>query len=110
MVEHPQQCGAALQELLAQRVEALLVNACRLTIPTPNNSRHWRRPCRCCFWMSLRRQRSTAVFNAEQGARLGVEHLLSLEASAYCIAERAGSSVSARARLAAWKAALAGWP
>jgi hypothetical protein len=56
MVEQPQQCQAALQALLAQRVDALLVNV-PLDDPTPNSSGRWRRPFRCCSLMSRPQRR-----------------------------------------------------
>jgi len=52
-------------------------------------------------------QVNSLVFNAEQGARLGVEHLLSLGHQRIALLSGPESSVSARARLAGWKAALA---
>lgn len=47
------------------------------------------------------------MFNAEQGARLGVEHLLSLGHERIALLSGPESSVSARARLAGWNATLA---
>jgi DNA-binding LacI/PurR family transcriptional regulator len=67
MVEQPQQCQAALQALLAQRVDALLVNV-PLDDATPNSSGRWHHPFRCCFLMSPSAQVNSLVFNAAQGA------------------------------------------
>ncbi len=52
-------------------------------------------------------QVNSLVFNAEQGARLGIEHLLSLGHERIALLSGPESSVSARARLAGWNATLA---
>lgn len=107
MVEHPQQCQAALQELLAQRVEALLVNV-PLDDPHAEQLKALASPVPVLFLdVSPSAAVNSLVFNAEQGARLGVEHLLSLGHQRIALLSGPESSVSARARLAAWKAALA---
>ena len=107
MVEHPQQCQTALQELLAQRVEALLVNV-PLDDPHAEQLKALASPVPVLFLdVSPSAVVNSLVFNAEQGARLGVEHLLSLGHQRIALLSGPESSVSARARLAAWKAALA---
>jgi len=107
MVEHPQQCQAALQELLAQRVEALLVNV-PLEDPYAEQLAALASPVPVLFLdVSPSAQVNSLAFNAEEGARLGAEHLLSLGHQKIALLGGPESSVSARARLAGWKAALA---
>ncbi|MEH0886320.1 LacI family DNA-binding transcriptional regulator [Enterobacter sp. UNJFSC 003] len=107
MVEHPQQCQAALQELLAQRVEALLVNV-PLDDPHAEQLKALAAPVPVLFLdVSPSAQVNSLVFNAGQGASLGAEHLLSLGHRRIALLSGPASSVSARARLAGWKATLA---
>ncbi|MEA5216529.1 LacI family DNA-binding transcriptional regulator [Enterobacter cloacae] len=107
MVEHPQQCQSALQELLAQRVEALLVNV-PLDDPDAEQLKVLASPVPVLFLdVSSSAAVNSLVFNAEQGARLGVEHVLSLGHQRIALLSGPESSVSARARLAGWKATLA---
>ena len=78
MVEQPQQCQAALQALLAQRVDALLVNV-PLDDEHAEQLRALASPVPVLFLdVSSSAQVNSLVFNAVQGAHLGVEHLLSL--------------------------------
>ena len=107
LVEHPQQCLPALQELLAQRVEALLVNV-------PLDDAHAEQlqalasPVPVLFLdVAPSAQVNSLVFNAALGAHLGVEHLLSLGHQHIALLSGPESSVAARARLAGWKTALA---
>lgn len=107
MVEQPQQCQIALQALLAQRVEALLVNVL-LDDRLAEQLRALASPVPVLFIdVSPAAQVNSLVFNAAQGARLGVEHLLSLGHQRIALLSGPESSVSARARLAGWKATLA---
>ena len=107
MVEQPQQCQAALQALLAQRVDALLVNV-PLDDEHAEQLRALASPVPVLFLdVSPSAQVNSLVFNAVQGAHLGVEHLLSLGHQRIALLSGPESSVSARARLAGWKAALA---
>lgn len=107
MVEQPQQCQAALQALLAQRVDALLVNV-PLDDEHAEQLRALASPVPVLFLdVSPSAQVNSLVFNAGQGAHLGVEHLLSLGHQHIALLSGPESSVSARARLAGWKAALA---
>jgi DNA-binding LacI/PurR family transcriptional regulator len=66
MVEQPQQCQAALQALLAQRVDALLVNV-PLDDPHAEQLRALASPVPVLFSMSPSAQVNSLVFNAEQG-------------------------------------------
>lgn len=107
MVENAWQCQAALQELLAQRVEALLVNV-------PLDDAHAEQlqalasPVPILFLdVSPGAQVHSLVFSAEQGAALGAEHLLSLGHQRIALLCGPESSVSARARLAGWQETLA---
>lgn len=107
MVEEAQQCHAAVQELLSQRVEALLVNV-------PLDDRHAEQlqkvalPVPVLFLdVAPSAQVNSLVFNAGQGAELGVEHLLSMGHQDIALLSGPDSSVSARARLAGWKSSLA---
>lgn len=107
MVEQPRQCQAALQALLAQRVDALLVNV-PLDDPHAEELGALASPVPVLFLdVSPSARVNSLVFNAEQGARLGVEHLLSLGHQRIALLSGPESSVSARARLAGWKATLA---
>lgn len=106
MVEQPQQCQTALQALLAQRVEALLVNV-PLDDEHAEQLRALASPVPVLFLdVSPSAQVNSLVFNAEQGALLGVEHLISLGHQRIALLSGPESSVSARARLVGWKATL----
>lgn len=98
-------CFSALQELQAQRVEGLVVNvplerdvaeALAAASPVP------------VLFLDVGRdaQVNSLVFNADQGARLGVEHLLALGHRQLALLAGPQSSVSARARLSGWQLAL----
>ncbi|HDR2707658.1 LacI family DNA-binding transcriptional regulator [Enterobacter mori] len=107
MVEHVQQCQAAVQELLAQRVEALLVNV-PLDDPDAEQLQKMALPVPVLFLdVSPSAQVNSLVFNAGQGAALGAEHLISLGHQRIALLSGPESSVSARARLAGWKTTLA---
>ncbi|EOX7765777.1 LacI family DNA-binding transcriptional regulator [Enterobacter hormaechei] len=107
MVEQPAQCQAALQELLAQRVEALLVNV-PLEDAQAEMLQEMASPTPVLFLdVSPTARVNSLVFNAEQGAALGTEHLLSLGHRRIALLAGPESSVSARARLAGWKTTLA---
>ena len=107
MVEQPAQCQAALQELLAQRVEALLVNV-PLEDAQAEMLQEMASPTPVLFLdVSPTARVNSLVFNAEQGAGLGAEHLLSLGHQRIALLAGPESSVSARARLAGWKTTLA---
>lgn len=106
MVEQPQQCLAALQDLLAQRVEGLLVN-----VPLENAQAEQLQaqaaPVPVLFLdVSPDAPVQSLVFDAEQGARLGVEHLLALGHRQIALLSGPDSSVSSRARLSGWREAL----
>jgi DNA-binding LacI/PurR family transcriptional regulator len=107
MVEQPDRCQAALQELLAQRVEALLVNV-PLDDAQAERLASLASPVPILFLdVSGSAQVNSLVFDAEQGARLGAEHVLSLGHRRIALLSGPESSVSARARLTGWKNALA---
>lgn len=103
MVEQPDRCHAALQELLAQRVEALLVNV-PLDDAQAERLASLASPVPILFLdVSGSAQVNSLVFDAEQGARLGAEHVLSLGHRRIALLSGPESSVSARARLTGWK-------
>lgn len=107
MVEHPERCQAALQELLAQRVEGLLVNV-PLDDPLAEQIRQLAAPVPVLFFdVSPAAKVHRLAFDAEQGAQLGAEHLLSLGHRRIALLSGPESSVSSRARLAGWRARLA---
>ncbi|ENA0610138.1 LacI family DNA-binding transcriptional regulator [Enterobacter bugandensis] len=107
MVEQPDRCRAALQELLAQRVEALLVNV-PLEDAQAEQLASLASPVPILFLdVSDTAQVNSLVFDAAQGARLGAEHVLSQGHRRIALLSGPESSVSARARLTGWKAALA---
>lgn len=99
-------CTAALQELLSQRVEGVLIN-----VPLEDDDAQ-----------ALAAQAGTTpvlfldvsptaavnslVFDADEGARLGVAHLLGQGHSAIALLGGPPGSVSARARFSGWQAAL----
>lgn len=100
-----QACLTALQELQAQRVEGLLVSvplerevaeALAAASPMP------------VLFLDVGNdaQVNSLVFDAEQGARLGVEHLLALGHRHIALLAGPQTSVSARARLSGWQRAL----
>ena len=107
MVEQPQQCQAALQELLAQRVEGLLVN-----VPLENDRAEQLKaqaaPVPVLFLdVAPDAQVQSLVFDAGQGARLGVEHLIALGHQHIALLSGPDSSVSSRARLSGWREVMA---
>ncbi|MEG1210924.1 MAG: LacI family DNA-binding transcriptional regulator [Leclercia sp.] len=107
MVENPQQCLAAVQELLAQRVEGLLVNV-PLEDDQAESLRAQAIPVPVLFLdVSPTARVHSLVFDAVQGANLGAEHLLTLGHQRIALLSGPQSSVSARARLAGWLSALA---
>ncbi|WP_312689057.1 LacI family DNA-binding transcriptional regulator [Kosakonia sp.] len=99
-------CLAALQELLAQRVDGVLIN-----LPLDNALAEQlaaqAKPTPVLFLdVSETAAVNSLVFDAGQGARLGVEHLLSLGHQRIALLGGPESSVSARARFSGWLAAL----
>jgi len=107
MVEHPQQCLVAVQELLSQRVEALLVNV-PLDDPDAEQLNALASPVPVLFLdVSPCAQVNSLAFDAAQGARLGAEHLFALGHQHIALLGGPERSVSARARLLGWKTALA---
>lgn len=107
MVEHPQRCQAAVQELLAQRVDGLLVNV-PLEDAEAEQLRALASPVPVLFLdVSPSAQVNSLVFDAAQGALLGAEHLISLGHQRIALLNGPESSVSARARRVGWLASLA---
>ncbi|VTP64636.1 Lactose operon repressor [Leclercia adecarboxylata] len=107
MVEHPQQCLAAVQELLAQRVEGLLVNV-PLEDEQAESLQAQAVPVPVLFLdVSPTARVHSLVFDAGQGAALGAQHLLALGHQRIALLGGPQSSVSARARLAGWLSTLA---
>lgn len=99
-------CRAALQELLAQRVTGVLVNV-PLEDSLAEQLAAQAKPTPLLFLdVSDNAQVHRLVFDAGQGARLGVEHLLALGHQHIALLGGPQSSVSARARFAGWLAAL----
>ena len=101
------ECRAAIQELQAQRVEGLLIN-----VPLEDDA--------AARLQALAAPRPTLfldvgesapvnrlVFDARQGSRLGVSHLMALGHQHIALLAGPLSSVSARARLEGWQQALA---
>lgn len=101
-----QNCTSALQELLAQRVEGVLINIpldnalaeqlAAQAAPTP------------ILFLDVARTAAvnSLVFDAIQGARLGVEHLLGLGHQRIALLGGPQTSVSARTRFTGWLEAL----
>jgi len=99
-------CTAALQELLAQRVAGVLVNV-PLEDALAERLAAQAEPTPVLFLdVSDTAAVNQLVFDAQQGARLGVEHLLALGRRRIALLGGPPSSVSARARFTGWLAAL----
>lgn len=99
-------CRAALQELLAQRVDGLLVNV-PLEDDVARRLRELAAPLPVLFLdVSEQAAVNSLVFNPLQGAQLGVAHLLEQGHSQIALLAGPTSSVSARARLEGWQQAL----
>lgn len=108
MLEHHDDasCSAALQELLAQRVAGVLVN-----VPLDDSLAEQlvaqAKPTPVLFLdVSDTAKVNRLVFDAQQGARLGVEHLLAQGHRHIALLGGPQASVSARARFAGWLAVL----
>ncbi|SFT42314.1 DNA-binding transcriptional regulator, LacI/PurR family [Kosakonia arachidis] len=100
-------CSAALQELLAQRVEGVLINV-PLEDAQAEQLAAQAQPTPLLFLdVSDKAAVNSLVFDAEQGARLSVEHVLSQGHQRIALLGGPQSSVSARARFSGWLAALA---
>ena len=107
MVEQPQQCLDAVQELLAQRVEGLLVNV-PLEDDQAERLKAQAAPVPVLFLdVSPEAQVQSLVFDAGQGARLGAEHLIALGHRRIALLSGPDSSVSSRARLSGWRETMA---
>ncbi len=101
-----QSCAAALQELLAQRVEGVLINV-PLDDALAQQLAAQAAPVPVLFLdVSDTATVNSLVFDAAQGARLGVEHLRALGHQRIALLGGPESSVSARARFSGWLAAL----
>jgi len=99
-------CMLALQELLAQRVEGLVIN-----VPLEDDRARMlaelAHPVPILFLdVSHTAAVNSLVFDAEQGAGLGVSHLLDQGHRRIALLGGPSSSVSARARMAGWVSAL----
>ncbi len=100
-------CVAALQELLAQRVEGVLINV-PLDDVLAQQLAAQAQPTPVLFLdVGSKAAVNSLIFDAEQGARLGVEHLLAQGHRRIALLGGPESSVSARARFIGWLAALA---
>lgn len=99
-------CMLALQELLAQRVEGLVVNV-PLEDDRASMLAELAHPVPVLFLdVSDTAPVNSLVFDAVQGASLGVSHLLTLGHQRIALLGGPSSSVSARARMSGWVAAL----
>lgn len=99
-------CMLALQELLAQRVEGLVVNV-PLEDERARMLAEMAHPVPVLFLdVSEAASVNSLVFDAGQGAGLGVSHLLGLGHQRIALLGGPSSSVSARARMAGWISAL----
>ncbi|MFK3661021.1 LacI family DNA-binding transcriptional regulator [Scandinavium sp. NPDC088450] len=98
----PSDCTLAVQELLAQRVDGLVIN-----VPLENAAakqlRELAAPLPVLFLdVGEQAQVNSLVFDAAQGAALGVEHLLAEGHRNIALLAGPKTSVSARARLEGW--------
>ncbi|WP_342321843.1 LacI family DNA-binding transcriptional regulator [Kosakonia sp. BYX6] len=99
-------CIAALQELLAQRVDGVLINV-PLDDALAQQLAAQAAPTPVLFLdVSDSAAVNSLVFDAGQGARLGVEHLLMLGHQRIALLGGPETSVSARTRFSGWLAAL----
>lgn len=99
-------CTAALQDLLAQRVDGLLIN-----VPLDDEQAEalsaQARPVPVLFLdVSETAHVNSLVFDAALGARLGARHVLDLGHQHIALLGGPQTSVSARARMAGWVAVL----
>lgn len=106
-VQDARGCTAALQDLLAQRVDGLLVN-----VPLDDEQAEalsaQAGPVPVLFLdVSETAAVNSLIFDADQGARLGAAHLLEQGHQRIALLGGPQSSVSARARMSGWLAALA---
>ncbi|MEH3413231.1 LacI family DNA-binding transcriptional regulator [Phytobacter diazotrophicus] len=106
-VQDTRGCTAALQDLLAQRVDGLLVN-----VPLDDEQAEalsaLAGPVPVLFLdVSETAAVNSLIFDADQGARLGAAHLLEQGHQRIALLGGPQSSVSARARMSGWLAALA---
>lgn len=100
-------CREAVQELLAQRVDGLIVNV-PLEDDAARRLSDLAAPLPVLFLdVSEQAQVNSLVFSPAQGATLGVAHLLEQGHSRIALLAGPESSVSARARLQGWHHALA---
>ncbi|AUU89673.1 lac repressor [Enterobacteriaceae bacterium ENNIH3] len=105
-VQDARGCTAALQDLLAQRVDGLLVN-----VPLDDEQAEalsaLAGPVPVLFLdVSETAAVNSLIFDADQGARLGAAHLLEQGHQRIALLGGPQSSVSARARMSGWLAAL----
>jgi DNA-binding LacI/PurR family transcriptional regulator len=99
-------CRVAVQEMLAQRVEGLMINV-PLEDDVALRLRELAAPLPVLFLdVSEQAEVNSLVFSSSQGAQLGVTHLLEQGHSRIALLAGPLSSVSARARLDGWKQAL----
>lgn len=99
-------CTLALQELLAQRVEGLVINV-PLEDKPAGMLAELAHPVPALFLdVSQSATVNSLVFDAGQGAYLGVTHLLDQGHQRIALLGGPSSSVSARARMAGWVSAL----
>lgn len=99
-------CKAAVHSLLSQRVDGLIVN-----VPLDNaQALSLQEACgnvpALFLDVSPDLQANTTVFDPTEGARLGLEHLLSLGHRSIAILNGPQSSVSARLRFEGWQRIL----
>jgi DNA-binding LacI/PurR family transcriptional regulator len=100
-------CREAVQELLAQRVEGLMINV-PLEDDVAQRLRELAAPLPVLFLdVSEQAAVNSLVFSPSQGAQLGVAHLLEQGHSRIALLAGPETSVSARARLAGWQQSLA---
>lgn len=100
-------CRKAVQELLAQRVDGLIINV-PLEDDAAKRLSELAAPLPVLFLdVSEQAQVNSLVFSPAQGAKLGVAHLLEQGHSNIALLAGPQSSVSARAHLEGWHHALA---
>lgn len=108
MIEQPglAACKAAVNSLLSQRVDGLIIN-----IPLENeDAQTVQRACSSVpvlfLDVSPELSADTIIFDPYQGARLGVEHLIAMGHRKIALLSGPRTSVSARLRFEGWKQTL----